>query len=129
MSTPSHDTTGADIVVITEDNNDDDNNHAFEGTDGIRRGTIASARFNMLSTMVGGGCLFLPLAFQQPGNALVGPLVLIVIAFISDFCFRSLVASANYQNPPHHYRPGKIPSSLFPARPLVLKCMSFPWVW
>jgi hypothetical protein len=112
MSTPSHDTTGGDIVVVTEDNNDDDNNnndnnHEFEGMDGIPRGTIASARFNILSTMVRGGCLSLPLTFQQSGNALVGPLVLIVIAFISNFCFRLLVASANYRNPPHHYRPGK----------------------
>ena len=72
----------------------------------VRIGSISSARFNILSTMVGGGCLSLPLAFQQSGNALVGPLLLIVVGFITDFCFRLLVASAIQLHPPHPYKPG-----------------------
>eukprot|EP00545_Synedropsis_sp_CCMP1620_P002643 CAMPEP_0119015488 /NCGR_PEP_ID=MMETSP1176-20130426/11115_1 /TAXON_ID=265551 /ORGANISM="Synedropsis recta cf, Strain CCMP1620" /LENGTH=508 /DNA_ID=CAMNT_0006968785 /DNA_START=109 /DNA_END=1635 /DNA_ORIENTATION=- len=59
-----------------------------------RKGTISSACFNLLSTMVGGGSLSLPLAFQQAGNGLLAPVILIVIALITDFCFRILVASA-----------------------------------
>jgi amino acid permease len=89
-----------EIAIITHEEGDN------EG-DQVRRGTISSARFNILSTMVGGGCLSLPLAFQQSGNSLLGPLMLIVVALISDFCFRLLVASANHLNPPHRYSPGK----------------------
>jgi amino acid permease len=75
-------------------------------SDEVRIGTISSARFNILSTMVGGGCLSLPLAFQQSGNALVGPLMLLVTALITDFCFRLLVASSVHLHPPHSSRPG-----------------------
>jgi amino acid permease len=89
-----------------------------------RRGTISSARLNILSTMVGGGCLSLPLAFQQSGNSLLGPLLLIVIAFISDFCFRLLVASAAILNVPESQKRGKdsfesITSAAFGARAYV----------
>lgn len=73
----------------------------------VRVGTISSARFNILSTMVGGGCLSLPLAFQQSGNALLGPLVLIVTGLITDFCFRLLVTSAVQLHAPHPTSPGK----------------------
>lgn len=59
-----------------------------------REGTISSARFNILSTMVGGGSLSLPFAFQKAGNALLGPLLIIIVASFSDFCFRLLIASA-----------------------------------
>jgi len=73
----------------------DDGDGAADGADGdVRTGTISSARFNLLSTMVGGGCLSLPMAFQQSGNALIGPLMLLVTGVITDFCFKSLVASA-----------------------------------
>ncbi len=72
-----------------------------------RVGTISSARFNILSTMVGGGCLSLPLAFQQSGNGLLGPLVLILTGMTTDFCFRLLVASAVQLNAPHSTSPGK----------------------
>ena len=64
-----------------------------------RKGTISSACFNLLSTMVGGGSLSLPLAFQQAGNGLMAPLVLILTALITDFCFRILVTSAPSPNP------------------------------
>jgi len=53
-----------------------------------RHGTTASARFNILSTMVGGGSLSLPLAFQKSGNALLGPVLLVATAVITEFCFR-----------------------------------------
>jgi len=56
-----------------------------------RRGTLASAVFNLLSTMVGGGSLSLPLAFVQSGNALVGPACLVIMACVSEFCMRCLV--------------------------------------
>jgi amino acid permease len=99
---PDDDDDDDEIAILTHEEGD----YEFEG-DQVRRGTISSARFNILSTMVGGGCLSLPLAFQQSGNSLLGPLMLIVVAFISDFCFRLLVASANRLDPPHQYRPGK----------------------
>ena len=104
-----------EIAIITHE----------EGDDEVRQGSISSARFNILSTMVGGGCLSLPLAFQQSGNSLLGPLMLIVVAFISDFCFRLLVASANHLTPPHQYRPGKhsfesITSAAFGPKAYVL---------
>lgn len=63
-----------------------------------RKGTISSACFNLLSTMVGGGSLSLPLAFQQSGNGLLGPLILIVTALVTEFAFRVLVASAPVPN-------------------------------
>ena len=66
----------------------------------VRQGTIASARFNMWATMVGGGSLSLPLAFQKTGNALGGPLILIATAFITEFCFRVLVDAARTLHPP-----------------------------
>ena len=68
-----------------------------------RTGTISSACFNLLSTMVGGGSLSLPLAFQQAGNGMVAPIILIVTALITDFGFRILVASAP---PPSHNQRG-----------------------
>jgi amino acid permease len=63
-----------------------------------RMGTVSSACFNLLSTMVGGGSLSLPLAFQQAGNGLIGPILLLVSAMITDFCFRILVASSPKPN-------------------------------
>ena len=75
-------------------------------TDNVRIGTISSARFNILSTMVGGGCLSLPLAFQESGNALVGPLMLLFTGVVTEFCFKRLVASAVHLNQPHQTIPG-----------------------
>jgi len=90
------------ITTATYDNGDEEEND----TGVYREGTIASARFNILSTMVGGGCLSLPLAFQQSGNSLLGPLLLLLTALITDFCFRLLVASAVHLKRPHSTRPG-----------------------
>ena len=77
-----------------------------DASNSIREGSIASARFNILNTMVGGGCLSLPLAFQQAGNALMGPLLLILTGLITDFCFRLLVASLVHLKTPHPVRRG-----------------------
>ena len=58
-----------------------------------RQGTIRSARFNILCTMVGGGCLSLPMAFQKTGNALGGPLCLLVTAGVTEYCFRIILVA------------------------------------
>ena len=71
-----------------------------------RQGTTASARFNILSTMVGGGSLSLPLAFQKSG-ALLGPLILLFIAGVTYFCFGMLIASARLLSPPTAETNGK----------------------
>ena len=93
-----------DVQTVTLQD-DDGEEHPMNGENGVgeeeeeeeevveKRGTISSARFNLWSTMVGGGSLSLPLAFQKSGNALMGPLLLIVVAALTDFCFRILVAS------------------------------------
>lgn len=91
------------VLTITNAEDEADGEHG----EGERIGTISSARFNILSTMVGGGCLSLPLAFQQSGNSLLGPVLLIVVGMITEFCFRLLVASAVYLKSPHPTRPGK----------------------
>jgi len=49
--------------------------------------------------MVGGGSLSLPLAFQKTGNALLGPVLLLVTAGITEFCFRVLVDAARTVTP------------------------------
>ncbi len=49
-----------------------------------RQGTISSARLNLLSSMVGGGCLSLPLAFHQTGSLFVGPLILVLTAVLAQ---------------------------------------------
>lgn len=69
-----------------------------------RKGTISSACFNLLSTIVGGGSLALPLAFQQAGNGLIAPLLLILTTLITGFVFRILVESAP---PPNHEQRGE----------------------
>lgn len=76
-----------------------------------RRGTIMSARLNILSTMVGGGSLSLPMAFHKSGNALMGPIFIILVAASAEFCFRMLVAcdqilSTNVSSPSNNNRKG-----------------------
>ena len=61
----------------------------------LRDGTVPSARINLLSTMVGGGSLSLPLAFSLAGNALLAPLALAVLAAASELCMRFLVDAGN----------------------------------
>jgi amino acid permease len=65
----------------------------------MRKGTIASARFNILSTMVGGGSLSLPLAFHQAGNSLLAPLLLVCIAFLVQKSIHYLVQAAILSHP------------------------------
>jgi amino acid permease len=83
----------------------DDFNHHEE-----RQGTIASATFNMLSTMIGGGSLSLPLALYGTGNALVGPLMLVLFAFLTMFCARIHVATARMLSPPPRRQQQQQPS-------------------
>jgi amino acid permease len=102
-------TSGAQEHSIVCDDNEateqlgfeDLNSHNSFGVsdDEERHGTTASARFNMLSTMVGGGSLSLPLAFQKSGNALLAPLLLIIVAGLTEFCFRVHVGSARLLSP------------------------------
>ena len=68
---------------------------SIDESDDERRGTIMSARLNILSTMVGGGSLSLPMAFHKSGNAFMGPLFIILVAASAEFCFRVLIASDN----------------------------------
>ena len=85
---------------------DDTNDASTDDDDNVRIGSISSARFNILSTMVGGGCLSLPLAFSQSGNAGVGPLLLLIVGYITNFCFQRLVQTSRMLNPPHPTKPG-----------------------
>lgn len=97
---PDHDDAMA-LSISIEEPAIENTNQIDEAADGSerRQGTTSSARFNILSTMVGGGSLSLPLAFQKTGNALLGPIFLIVTAAITEFCFRALIASARTVNP------------------------------
>ena len=61
-----------------------------------RLGTISSARMNLLSSMVGGGCLSLPLAFHQTGNLFVGPIILIVTGALAQQSILFLIKASVY---------------------------------
>ena len=78
---------------------DEDEDDISEDTVAERIGTTSSARFNILSTMVGGGSLSLPLAFKKSGNCLMGPVLLLVTAVVTEFCFRLLIRSARTLHP------------------------------
>lgn len=67
-----------------------------------RRGTISSARFNLLSSMVGGGSLSLPLAFHQTGNLLVAPVLLVVMALLAQQSILFLVKAGVYSTSKEH---------------------------
>ena len=89
--------TSGDESAAIQNNSDD---VASPGSDSLlRQGTISSARFNILCTMVGGGCLSLPMAFQKTGNGLFGPILLVITAFITEFCFRLIVAAIRRLSP------------------------------
>jgi hypothetical protein len=85
-----------EIVILS----DHDEPMDVNGNDdkGVRGGSIASARFKILSTMVGGGILSLPLAFSKSGNGLVGPLCLILFGLLTDCGRVGAIASSPY----HH---------------------------
>lgn len=61
-----------------------------------RQGTISSACFNMWSTMVGGGSLSLPLAFAKTGNVFLGPLLLLLTALVTHYCFRVIIDASRW---------------------------------
>jgi len=61
-----------------------------------REGTITSARFNILTSMVGGGSLSLPLAFYQAGNGFLAPFLLICIAALVEYSVYFLVRAGNH---------------------------------
>ena len=84
-----------DPDVLDDDDDDAVDNHNLDNNDAsVRVGTTSSARFNILATMVGGGSLSLPMAFAKSGNVLTGPILLILSAIMSEFCFRIMVKTA-----------------------------------
>lgn len=64
--------------------------------DDRRQGTISSARFNLLSSMVGGGSLSLPLAFRQTGNMFMAPLLLIITSIVAQQSIYFLIKAGIY---------------------------------
>lgn len=97
-SEDDHDATAV-AVSYQDDDGEDVDNQDMQNGDLERNGTTSSGRFNILSTMVGGGSLSLPMAFQKSGNALLAPILLIGTAMITEFCFRLLVRSARTLHP------------------------------
>jgi len=85
--------------ATTDDDAGDNDDFITEDTVTERVGTTSSARFNILSTMVGGGSLSLPLAFKKSGNVLMAPILLLVTAVVTEFCFRLLIRSARTLHP------------------------------
>ena len=63
-----------------------------------RQGTISSARFNLLSSMVGGGSLSLPLAFHQTGNMFIAPLLLMATGAIAQQSIIFLIKAGIYSS-------------------------------
>jgi amino acid permease len=101
LSVPEESEDAATTTAAATDDDDevDTNNDTTQQSGGNEQGphgTISSACFNMWSTMVGGGCLSLPLAFVKSGNALLAPLLLIGTAGLSYFCFAILVQSSRW---------------------------------
>lgn len=64
--------------------------------DDRRQGTISSARFNLLSSMVGGGSLSLPLAFRQTGNMFMAPILLIITSIVAQQSIYFLIKAGIY---------------------------------
>jgi len=65
-------------------------------SDNKRQGTISSARFNLLSSMVGGGSLSLPLAFHQTGNLFMAPVILIITSILAQQSILFLIKAGVY---------------------------------
>mmetsp|Transcript_27201 Transcript_27201/g.56661 ORF Transcript_27201/g.56661 Transcript_27201/m.56661 type:complete len:576 (+) Transcript_27201:217-1944(+) len=83
-------------MSIADGNNAVVSNIGDEDNDNKRTGTISSARFNILSSMVGGGSLSLPLAFHQTGNLLVAPILLVVGSVLAQQSILFLVKAGVY---------------------------------
>ena len=92
-------TTNNNSAMIPTANTGGEDGDNAEQQEQQRTGTTSSARFNILCTMVGGGCLSLPMAFQLTGNGLFGPLLLLLTAAITEYCFRIIVAAARQLSP------------------------------
>ena len=82
------------ISPTTPQRNDIDVNTTADESQ--RQGTISSARFNLLSSMVGGGSLSLPLAFHQTGNMFVAPLLLLATGAIAQQSIIFLIKAGIY---------------------------------
>jgi len=65
----------------------------------MRNGNLWSARFNILCTMVGGGCLSLPFAFQKSGSIGCGIFMLLTTAVITEYIFRIIIKSIRKLSP------------------------------
>jgi amino acid permease len=63
-----------------------------------RQGTISSARLNLLSSMVGGGSLSLPLAFRQTGNMFIAPILLIITSVVAQQSIYFLIKAGIYSS-------------------------------
>ena len=70
--------------------------HHSEQDENKRHGTISSARFNLLSSMVGGGSLSLPLAFHQTGNMFMAPILLVITSVLAQQSIYFLVKAGIY---------------------------------
>lgn len=77
------------VSTLSESAMDDDD--YYDGD--VRQGTLMSARMNLLTSMVGGGSLSLPLAYHQMGNICMAPLTMIIIAVCMDCSVRCLIIS------------------------------------
>ena len=81
-------------MSVQDDNCQNDGGN--ENDNNKRQGTISSARFNLLSSMVGGGSLSLPLAFHQTGNLFVAPILLVLTSILAQQSILFLVKSGVY---------------------------------
>ncbi len=79
-----------DVCLETENEYNTDSSSNFQ----LRNGTLSSASFNILSTMVGGGSLSLPLAFYQAGNGFMAPFLLLIIAALVEYSIYFLIEAA-----------------------------------
>jgi len=70
-----------------------------DGAGPTRQGTITSASFNLLSSMVGGGSLSLPLAFLQAGNLFMAPVILVTTNILAQRSIYLLVKAGVYSSP------------------------------
>ena len=82
----------------TNDSSDNDSNEVTVSNLSERQGTISSARFNILSTMVGGGSLSLPLAFHQTGNGVLAPILLCIFAYLVQHSISCLIQAGICSN-------------------------------
>ena len=77
-----------DISSVSRDSTNNDINYSSPTS---AKGTTFSAVFNLLSSMVGGGSLSLPLAFAMSGNSFMSPMMLIFFGITTDFSIMCLI--------------------------------------